>query len=220
MGTNKSILHKTRQYVEQKLRGESSGHDWWHVVRVVQNAQIITAKEGGDALIIELAALLHDMADWKFHSGDTTQALKVLAQFLEKQGADTATISQVIYIIEHISYKGGTNKHKMRSLEGKIVQDADRLDALGAVGIARTFAFGGALGREIYDPTVLPQTYVSFKDFQNKMEQNHTINHFYEKLLLIKDKMNTKTARQIATKRHKFMEDYLTQFYAEWQGKK
>lgn len=219
MVSSKKVLEETREYVRAKMEGEGSGHDWWHIVRVVENAKTIAAKEGGDLFIVELAALLHDIADWKFNSGDSTVGARVSREWLSKLSVDEEIIEQVAYIVEHISFKGGTNKHKMKTLEGKIVQDADRLDALGAIGIARVFAFGGAHGRQIYVPGMKPRQYDSVEAVQKALHDNHGINHFYEKLLQLKDKMNTKTGKQMAENRHKFMENYLEQFYAEWEGK-
>lgn len=218
MVTNDLILDKTRKFVRQKMEGEGTGHDWWHIVRVVNNALSIAKKEGGDLVVIELAALFHDIADWKFNDGDTAIGAKMAREWLHEAGADNTVIEQVAYIVEHISFKGGTNIHAMKTLEGKIVQDADRLDAIGAIGIARTFAFGGARGQSIYDPDVKPKEYDSFKSFKKALNDNHTINHFYEKLLLLKDKTNTRTGQQLAKQRHEFMEKYLQQFYAEWEG--
>lgn len=219
MPTNKIVLEKTRAFVEEKLKGEGSGHDWWHIIRVVNNAKAIAQQEGGDAFVIELAALLHDIADWKFHDGDSTVGPRVTREWLQKLKVESVVIERVAYIVEHISFKGGKNPHRMQTLEGKIVQDADRLDAIGAIGVARAFAFGGAAGREIYNPSVPPKQYDSFESFKNAVTTNHTVNHFYEKLLLLKDKMNTATGRQKAQERHAFMEKYLQQFYAEWEGK-
>lgn len=215
-----AVLQKTQEFVKGKLAGEGSGHDWWHVVRVVNNAKAIAKVEHGDLFIIELGALLHDIADWKFHDGDTTVGPKIAREWLSDLEVDKAVIEKVVEIVEHISYRGGTNRHVMQTLEGKIVQDADRLDALGAIGIARTFAFGGYAGREFYNPDKAPRDYKDFKDFQSSIKENTTINHFYEKLLLVKDKMNTKTGRAMAEHRHEFMEHFLEEFYAEWDGKK
>jgi uncharacterized protein len=218
MAKNDLILDKTRKFVREQMEGEGTGHDWWHIVRVVNSALHIAEKEGGDLLVIELAALLHDIADWKFNDGDTTVGARVAREWLQKVGARDAVIEEVAYIVEHVSFKGGTNMHVMKTTEGKIVQDADRLDAMGAIGISRAFAFGGAFGRTLYNPDVKPNEYDSFKTFKNTASDNHTINHFYEKLLLLKDRMNTKTGRQLAKQRHEFMENYLKQFYAEWEG--
>ncbi len=221
MVKHNKVIQATQQFVKNKMMGEGSGHDWWHIVRVLKNAQQISAKEGGDSYVIELAALLHDIADWKFHGGDTTIGPKVASEWLRGQKVDDEIIEQVAYIIEHISFKGGTNMHKMRSLEGKIVQDADRLDALGAIGIARVFAYGGAHTREIHNPTNKPlQAFSSFKTYQKAMKNSTSINHFYEKLLRVKDHMNTAAGKKLALHRHKFMEKYLAEFYDEWDGKK
>jgi uncharacterized protein len=214
------IIDQTEQYVRQKMEGEGTGHDWWHVSRVRIVALNIAEKEGGDRFIIELAALLHDIADWKFHDGDSTIGPKQARSWLQQLDVTPEIVDQVAYIVEHISFKGGTNQHKMTTLEGKIVQDADRLDAMGAIGIARTFAFGGAAGRPLYDPDIPKIDYESFESFKDQLQHNHTINHFYEKLLLLKDKMNTKTAKTMAQQRHEFMEAWLEQFYAEWKGER
>lgn len=217
----KATLQRTEAFVKEKMAGESTGHDWWHVARVVNNAKAIAAKEGGDLFVIELAALLHDIADWKFHDGDFSIGPRVTREWLSKLKVDDKIIEQVAYIVEHISFKGGTNVHKMKTLEGKIVQDADRLDALGAIGIARVFSFGGAQLRPIYDPNLTPVTeFKTFDEYKEATRNSSSINHFYEKLLKVRDFMNTKTGKKIAETRHKFMEKYLEQFYAEWEGKK
>lgn len=218
--TKAQIVQKTADFIQEKFSEEGTGHDWWHMYRVWQLAKHIAKQEGGDMFTIELAALLHDIADWKFNDGDSTKGAREASSWLEQLGVEQSVIDEVTFIVEHISYKGGMGKYKMRSIEGKVVQDADRLDALGAIGVARTFAFGGSAGRPIYDPHVKPMQYKSVKEFKDKIAVNHTINHFYEKLLLLKDKMNTKTGKQIAQARHKYMEDFLKEFYAEWDGKK
>ena len=200
------------------MEGEGSGHDWWHVVRVINNAKTIAKTEGGDIFIIELGALMHDIADHKFHKGDMTVGPRITRELLTEIGVADDIVGKVAYIVENVSFKGGLNIHKMQSIEGKIVQDADRLDALGAIGIARTFAFGGAMGKEIYNPAKKPSKFTSIDEVQKDLTQGHTINHFYEKLLLLKDKLNTSTAKKIAERRHVFMESYLKQFYAEWEG--
>ncbi len=208
--------------MKKKLGSDNSGHhDWWHELRVLRLARHIAAKEeGADMLVVELGALLHDIADWKFVDGDLTAGPKATREWLASQNASEDLIEKVTYIVENISFRGGTNKHVMQTLEGKIVQDADRLDALGAIGVVRTFSFGGSRNRPIYDPDNKPQTYMSFDSYRKTIDQNTTINHFYEKLLLLKDKMNTKTGRQIAEHRHKYMEDFLEEFYAEWDGQR
>ncbi|HEY1063891.1 MAG TPA: HD domain-containing protein, partial [Candidatus Saccharimonadales bacterium] len=163
---------------------------------------------------------LHDIADWKFHDGDTEIGPRRTTEWLTKLGVEQPIVERVAYIVRHISYRGGTNQHVMETLEGKIVQDADRLDALGAIGIARTFAFGGAHGRSMYEPDQGPQSFDSFQEFKKNMKTGTTINHFYEKLLLLKDGMHTDTAKQIARARHAYMETFLDEFYAEWDGKR
>ena len=215
--TKQQVIQETADFIKDKFSGEGSGHDWWHMYRVWQLSKQLAKGEGGDLYVIELAALLHDIADWKFHD-DENAGPKATKQWLENLGVKEDVISQVTYIVLHISYKGGTNKHKMQTIEGQIVQDADRLDALGAVGIARTFAYGGAAGREMYNPNIKPQTYASVAELKESKSQNHTINHFYEKLLLLKDKMNTKTGKKMAERRHDYMKKFLKEFYAEWES--
>ena len=216
------ILAKTRHFVRQKLEGESSGHDWWHIDRVRNVALSISKEEKADLYIVELAALLHDIADWKFHQGDGTVGPKVAREWLQSLGADEQTISHVCDIIKTISFKGSGVPTPMNSKEGMVVQDADRLDALGAIGIARTFAYGGSKGRAMYDPRHKPQLHQSFEAYKNDKDDKdgHTINHFYEKLLLLKDRMNTETGKRLALQRHQYMEQYLEQFYREWEGRK
>ncbi|MBI2051487.1 HD domain-containing protein [Candidatus Roizmanbacteria bacterium] len=216
----KQILQATRRHVRGLLSGEPTGHDWWHIERVTRLSKRIAQKEGGDLFVIELAALLHDIADWKFHGGDETVGAKKAREWLQKLQIDEATISDVESIIQNISYKATTKASKMKTKEGIIVQDADRLDAIGATGIARAFAFGGHVGIEIYNPAIKPKKFESFKDLKKIINKTTTINHFYEKLLLLKDKMNTKTGKKLAKERHKFMEQYLKQFYKESQEAK
>ncbi len=210
------ILQKTSEHVKSLLAGEGSGHDWWHVYRVWQNARRIAQGENADSFVIELAALLHDIADWKF-SGDDEAGPREARKWLESLGADETVIRHVCDIIRDVSFKGAGVKIPMKTKEGMIVQDADRLDAIGAIGIARTFAYGGSKGREMYNPAVKPEHHDSFESY--KKNSGPTINHFYEKLLLLKSLMNTETARQLAGERHQFMEEFLTRFYSEWNGK-
>ena len=212
----KEIIRKTTAYVRNVLGKEGTGHDWLHIERVVRNAKKIANKEGGDLFVIELAALLHDIADWKFHGGDFSVGPKKTKEWLEKLKLEENIISHVTNIVKGVSFRGGTNKVKMKTLEGKIVQDADRLDAMGAIGIARTFAYGGYRGREIYNPKIKPKSYKHYANLKKGMKSGTTINHFYEKLLLLKDSMNTKTGRKMAEEKHKFMERFLKQFYKEW----
>lgn len=178
----------------------------------------ICKEEKADSFIAELGALLHDVADHKFVKDADTEAVKRTTQLLETAGADHKTIDAVLHIVLNCSFKGGVEPNKMKSIEGKIVQDADRLDAIGAIGIARTFAFGGKFGNLIYDPAVKPTNFQSAEAYRTK--RTHTINHFYEKLLLLKDGMNTATGKKIAQQRHNYMEDFLAQFYAEWEGER
>jgi uncharacterized protein len=209
-------IHETEQHVRTEMLGEGSGHDWWHIERVLKNARLISRDEPVDSLTVELAALLHDIADHKFHNGDDTVGPKVAREWLESIGVDEGTVAHVCEIIGTLSFKGaGTTSH-MKSREGMVVQDADRLDAIGAIGIARTFAYGGYANREIYNPETPPVQHGSFAEY--KSNTSPTINHFYEKLLLLKDRMNTQSARRIAEERHRFMETYLEQFYREWNG--
>ncbi len=213
------IITQTEAFVRDTLAGEGTGHDWWHITRVVGMARRIAREEKkGDPFIIELAALLHDIADWKFHGGDEHAGERRTRQWLTSCGVDTATLESVCDIVATISFKGGTHTAPMKTIEGNIVQDADRLDALGAIGIARTFAYGGWKGRPMHDPE---HTYRSPKSFEEyKTNQNSSIHHFYEKLLLLKDRMNTKTGKKIAEARHTFLETFLSQFLEEWEGKR
>ena len=210
------IIDKTCRFVEEKLAGEGSGHDWWHIYRVWNLAKNIAEQEGANLIIVELSALLHDIADWKFHNGDDSIGPKVAEQFLTANHVERRVIDPVIEIIASISYKGAGVPTPMKTLEGKVVQDADRLDAIGALGIARTFAYGGHKNRLIYHPEEKPVLHQSFEDY--KKNDGHTINHFYEKLLLLKDRMNTASGKRLAEARHEFMQAYLDQFYKEWDG--
>ncbi|MEN8137138.1 MAG: HD domain-containing protein [Bacteroidota bacterium] len=212
------ILDKTRDYIKEELSGDGTGHDWWHIHRVTKVAMQIGCKEGADLFIVELGAMLHDLGDFKFHNGDTSVGPKMVSDWLHNIGADEETIDKVVQIVHEISYKGANVETPMSTLEGKIVQDADRLDAIGAIGIARTFAYGGSKGREIHNPEVKPEAHDSFEDYKNSLAP--TINHFYEKLLLLKKRMNTKSAKKMAQKRHDFMKVYLDQFFAEWEGER
>jgi uncharacterized protein len=216
--TKKQIINKTEKYIKNLLSGETTGHDYFHIERVVKNAKNVARYEGGDLFIIEMAALLHDIADWKFHQDDENISQNKIKEWLLSLKVSEKETQNIFDIVKHISYKGGTNKVRMNSIEGKIVQDADRLDALGAIGIARAFAYGGYSGREIYNPSVKAREYKSFNQFKNSLYKNTSINHFYEKLLLLKDKMNTKTGKKMAIKRHNFIKKYLKQFFYEWKG--
>ncbi|GAB3195654.1 uncharacterized protein ABID22_001559 [Pontibacter aydingkolensis] len=218
MPTNETIIHETAAYVKQLLSGEGSGHDWWHIFRVWKNAQSIAREEqGANLFIVELAALLHDIGDHKFHNGDETVGPRMAREWLEKCTLPASDIQHVCTIIQELSFKGAGTSSAMQSIEGRIVQDADRLDAIGAIGIARTFAYGGHKNRELYNPEVKPVLHDSFEAYKSSTAP--TINHFYEKLLLLKDRMHTNTAKKMAQQRHEYMENFLEQFYKEWEGK-
>lgn len=212
------IVKNTADFVKSKLGGEGTGHDWWHAYRVWKLSVRIAKKEGNaDLFVVQLGALLHDIADWKFTGGDESVGPRIASEFLKKQGANNKTISEVRYIIKNISFKGAGVKSKMKSREGKIVQDADRLDALGAIGIARTLAYSGSRQREIYNPDKKPEMHKTFAQY--KKSKSTAINHFYEKLLLLKGLMNTKTGRTMARERDRFMREYLSKFFKEWEGR-
>ncbi len=210
------IIQKTAEYIKVEFSDDSSGHDWWHIYRVWKNAITLCEQENADRFIVELAALLHDLDDWKFNeSGDETP-LRARA-WLESCSVDIPTAEAVCEIIKNVSYKGAGVENKMKSLEGFIVQDADRLDAIGAIGIGRAFAYGGYKNRMMYDPDSPPHMHASFEEYKNS--KSATINHFYEKLLLLKDMMNTNSAKRIAEQRHEVMVKFLDQFMNEWEGK-
>ena len=211
------VIKLTEAYARKTLEGELSGHDYWHVYRVWKTAKFISKKEKANTFIVELAALLHDIADWKSHDGDTSIGPRLAREWLESISVDAQTIAHVCEIINDLSFKGAEVKTPMRTLEGKIVQDADRLDAIGAIGIARTFAYGASKGREMYNPNIAPQNHKTFEEY--KQSKGTVINHFYEKLLLLKDLMNTKTAKKLAKERHAFMEKFLDQFFDKWECK-
>lgn len=210
------LIEKTIDFVKQQLQNAEGGHDWFHIERVHKNALLIAKTENCNMLVVSLGALLHDVADSKFHDGDETIGPKTARIFLESQSVSEEIVAHVLQIIENISFKGGNFQKEFTSKELEIVQDADRLDAIGAIGIARAFNYGGFKNRALYNPSILPQ--LSMTKEQYKKSESPTLNHFYEKLLLLKNKMNTDTGRQIAAQRHQFMENYLQQFYAEWEG--
>lgn len=214
--SNQDLINKTILFVKEKLENAEGGHDWFHIQRVFKNALLIARGEDCDETVVKLGALLHDIADSKFHDGDETVGPKTARDFLEREGAPEATITHVIQIINNISFKGGNQEKTFSSIELNIVQDADRLDAIGAIGIARAFNYGGFKNRAMYNPAIAPQMNMTKEEY--KSSQAPTINHFYEKLLLLKDKMNTQTAKEIAQKRHDYMQEFLAQFYAEWDG--
>ncbi|MFY7971048.1 MAG: HD domain-containing protein [Flavobacteriales bacterium] len=213
-----SSIEQTAAYVRQALNGAEAGHDWWHIQRVWSTAKTIGLAEGAQMEIVELAALLHDIADSKFHGGDEEIGPKKAEAYMRSIGVLEQTIEQVVLIIRNISFKGGKTERTFFSKELDVVQDADRLDAIGAIGIARTFNFGGYKNNEMYNPDRPPQFNMTKEEY--KLSNGTTINHFYEKLLLLKDRMNTSAGRQMAEDRHRFMEVFLEQFYAEWRGEK
>jgi uncharacterized protein len=207
------IIVKTISFVRATLKDAEGGHDWWHIHRVWNNAKLIAKTEKANALVVELAALLHDIADSKFHNGDEEIGPDTAGKFLKSINVDEEIIEHVQQIIRHISFKSGFDKPDFQSIELNIVQDADRLDAMGAIGIARAFNYGGFKGREIYNPEIKPNLNMTKEEYKSSTAP--TINHFYEKLLLLKDKMNTPAGRKLAGQRHDFMVNYLKQFYSE-----
>lgn len=213
-----TIIDKTIVYVKQQLLNAEGGHDWFHIERVYKNALQIAANESCDLTIVKLGALLHDIADSKFHDGDEEMGPQKARNFLESQNVSEQIIGHVVQIIKNISFKGGNFEKQFTSKELEIVQDADRLDALGAIGIARTFNYGGFKNRTLYNPQIAPKLNMSKEEY--KKSEAPTLNHFYEKLLLLKDQMNTETGKKLAQERHRFMELFLSQFYAEWEGEK
>lgn len=210
------IVKNIVEIVKEKLSGEGSGHDWWHIYRVWNTAKELGAQEEADMFVVELAALLHDIADWKFHGGDDTVGPKVAREIMEKQQVPEDVIEHVCSIILTMSFKGAHDTTPMKTLEGKIVQDADRLDALGAVGIGRTFAYGGHVGSPMHNPEKKAEQHTTKEAYF--AGGRTTINHFYEKLLLLKDRMNTSTAKKVAQERHEYMQGFLDRFYKEWEG--
>lgn len=212
------IVNKTILFVKAKLDNAEGGHDWFHIERVFKNALLIADGEDCNLMIVKLGALLHDIADSKFHDGDESVGPQIAREFLESQNLDEVSLNHVIQIMENISFKGGHVLNKFSSKELDIVQDADRLDAIGAIGIARAFNYGGFKNRGLYNPKIAPNLHMSKEEYKNS--EAPTLNHFYEKLLLLKDKMNTETAKKIAKDRHHYMEGFLSQFYAEWDGEK
>jgi len=214
MVTSQEQITKTISFVKEQLANAEGGHDWFHIERVYNNALLISKTEQVDTFVVALGALLHDIADSKFHDGDETIGPKIAREFLFKLNIDSNIIEHVIHIIENISFKGGNETQNFHSVELDVVQDADRLDAIGAIGIARCFNYGGFKNRQLYNPDIQPNLNMNMEEY--KASTSPTINHFYEKLLLLKDKMNTKTAKKIAQQRHNFMVQFLEQFYKEW----
>ncbi|WP_338732158.1 HD domain-containing protein [Mangrovimonas cancribranchiae] len=216
--TQTEIIDKTKTFVKQQLENAEGGHDWFHTQRVLNTSLLIAKNENVDDFVVSLGALLHDIADSKFHDGDENVGPRIAREFLFKLDVDLDVIDHVVNIIKNISYKGGNFEQNFTSQELDIIQDADRLDAIGAVGIARCFNYGGFKNRKLYDPDIAPNLNMNKEEY--KASTAPTINHFYEKLLLLKDRMNTKTGKQLAEQRHQFMETYLEQFYAEWRGER
>lgn len=211
------IIKNTEAFVKNTLKNAEGGHDWFHILRVWNNAKLISKNENVDVFVVEMGALLHDIADSKFHEGDETIGPKIAREFLESQQIDDSIIVHIENIISNISFGGGNFEQKFNSPEMEVIQDADRLDAIGAVGIARTFNYGGFKNRPLYNPEISPNLNQSKEAYKNS--EAPTINHFYEKLLLLKDRMNTVTGREIAADRHLYMEHFLSQFYDEWNGR-
>lgn len=210
------LIQETAEYVERELRDAEAGHDWFHIERVWKTAKDIAAHEQTDSMVVELAALLHDIADPKFHNNDEEIGPKTARDFLYRKQLDPERLEHVVKIIENLSFKGGRQARTFSSAELDVVQDADRLDALGAIGIARAFNYGGFKNRKLYDPAIQPDMGMDKEAYRKSTAP--TLNHFYEKLLLLKDRMNTETGKRLAAGRHAFMEDFLRQFYAEWNG--
>ncbi len=214
----RKIILNTVNYIKNLLEGEGSGHDWWHIVRVIDIAKNIYKKENkGDIYIVEMGALLHESADWKLNKSEA-KGLKKVSNYLDEQKVDLENKDKIMHIIENISFSKSIEGNKINSIEGYIVQDADRLDGMGAIGIARAFMYGGKKSRLMYHPFIKPNEFKSTENYRNS--NSTTINHFYEKLLLLKDRMNTETGKKMAEERHKFMEVYLDQFMGEWNGKR
>jgi len=215
---NQEIILKTIDFVKTSLADAEGGHDWWHIYRVWKTAKHIAQTENVDMYVVELGSLLHDIADSKFHDGDEEIGPRKAQEFLESMQVPGNIINHVVSIVANISFKGGKLPLKFKSPELDVIQDADRLDALGAIGIARTFNYGGHKGRPIYNPDIKPNLNLSKEEYKNS--DAPTLNHFYEKLLLLKELMNTGTGRKMAAQRHDFMLAYLDQFYKEWDGEK
>lgn len=215
--SEQQVIDRAAAHIRSLLTGDSSGHDWFHIERVWKMARRLGQQERAHLFVVELAALLHDIADWKFHGGDDSAGPRAARAWLAEQQVDAETIEHVAEIIAGLSFKGAGVETSMRTLEGQVVQDADRLDAIGAMGIARAFAYGGAKGREMYNPDIPPEMHASFEAY--KKNKGPTLNHFYEKLFLLADRMNTPSARELARGRHAHMQAFVTQFLEEWDGR-
>lgn len=212
------IIQKTADHVKAEFSGEGSGHDWWHMKRVWDNAKTIGQAEGADMFVVELGALLHDIADWKDHDGDFSVGPKVAGEWLSSLGVDQEVVHHVQDIVANVSFKGAGVENKISTLEGRVVQDADRLDAIGAIAVARTFTWGGSRGRVIYNPDTDPELHQTFEAYKNS--KSSSIHHFYEKLFLFKNMMNTPTGKKLADQRDQFMHQFVDQFLDEWNGKR
>ena len=212
------VINLTVQFVKQKLADAEGGHDWFHIERVWKNAKLISNSENGNQLVIELASLLHDIADYKFNDGNEHIGPRIAENFLESINVERVIIKEVVFIVKNISFKGGYNENIKKTIELEIVQDADRLDAIGAIGVARTFSFGGFKGNLMHDPNQKPNINKSEEEY--KKSNGTTINHFHEKLLLLKNLMNTKTGKKLAQNRHNYMIGFLQQFHSEWNSVK
>lgn len=213
------IINQTANFVKKKFSGEGTGHDWWHMYRVWQLSKRIAVGEStADLFIMELGALLHDIADWKFHEGDEEAGPRAAREWLTSLSVEESVITHIEKIIRTVSFKGANVESNMDTLEGKIIHDADKIDAIGAIGIARAFAYGGANDRPIYDPEIKPELHDDFDSY--KKSKSHTVNHFYEKLLLLENRMYTETAKEIAHERHVYMESFLKEFFSEWEGER
>ena len=213
---DKEVIEKTKKFIKEKFEKEGTGHDWWHIYRVWRNAISIGTKEKADPYIVQLGALLHDIADFKFNNGDLSVGKRAAREYLNNLGVKKNIVSEVCDIVENVSFKGARFEKEMRTIEGKVIRDADRLDAIGAIGIARCFAYGGHKGRLLYNPEG------DIKDHKTVTQYlqgaSSSVHHFYEKLLLLKDLMLTNTGRKMAEERHAFMERYLKRFFKEWEG--
>ena len=212
-----TLVYRVAEHIKARFSGEGSGHDWYHIERVWQLARRLAREEGAVMEIAELGALVHDIADWKFHGGDDAVGPREAERLLREEGAPEALIAPVVDIVATISFKGAGVATPMRTLEGRCVQDADRLDALGAIGIARCFAYGGYAGRSLYDPEQPPVMHASAEAY--KAAKGSSLNRFHEKLLLLKDRMNTPAGQRLALERHQFMEGFVAQFLREWEGR-
>lgn len=211
---NEQIIERTADYMKERLSNESSGHDWWHTYRVWKMGRKIATSEGANLYVVELACLLHDIADYKLHEGDEEIGPRLAGEWLQSLSVEHSIVNNITGIISTSSFKGANAENKISTLEGECVQDADRLDAIGAIGIARCFTFGGNKGNTMYDPSIPVKMDMSEEEYKRA---DHTqINHFYEKLMLLKDRMNTLTAKRMAEEKHQFMEKFLEQFHREW----